>query len=154
MGKSFTSKGKTRGREDEPAKEPIEFEVDGETFVFTPPSNDGLSLRLLKIRRGQNSDAQREVLVWFGRGLNPEHEQGIDWEGHDPEIEIVEGCGACRLESRLNDPGDAFDIETLGEIVDHLIGEAFERPPTSRSASSASRKRGGRSSTGGARAAG
>lgn len=101
----------------------IEFELDGETYKFTPTKTDTLFVGLMAGRRSKNIfDNLNAQWAWFANGLSPEHE-----ETHD---ELVEGCQACRIFERLSDPKDVLTLNTVNGAVDWLIGEAAGRPTT------------------------
>jgi hypothetical protein len=90
--------------------EPIEFELDGEAYHFTPPKTARITLAALKID-GDNSRAAAvglAVIDWMSDGL-PDEE-------------------AKRLELRLNNPEDDFDIPDLVKIADALMARVSGRP--------------------------
>lgn len=101
----------------------IEFDLDGESYKFTPTKTDTLFVGLMAGRRSKNVfDNLNAQWAWFANGLNTEHE-----ESHD---EVVADCQACRIFERLQDPKDALTLNTVNEAVDWLIGEASGRPTT------------------------
>lgn len=85
-------------------REPIEFTLDGETFTFTPPKTAGMVLAVID---GEEGEA-KALFDWLDDGL--------------PEDQ------SARLEARLRDPADDFDIEDLMEIVKSLAARASGRP--------------------------
>lgn len=109
MGKSF----ETKTRE----KQVIEFELDGETFRFTPPKRSGLIMSVInKVgmdATSSDSDSVRDLLDWLGKGLSDEQGQ--------------------RLFDRLTDDDDDFDLEQINEIARYLLGQSSNRPTRRRS---------------------
>lgn len=101
MVKSFTSPDAV------PAKE-VPFELDGDAFTFVVPKN---SVLLMRMRAGQKQGGMgtaNAVLDWLEAGLT-----GDEWD---------------LIESRLEDPDDPLDVQTVVEVTKWLIGEATGRP--------------------------
>lgn len=84
------------------AKEPIEFTLDGETFVFTPPKTAALALA------ESNTEQLRAQLNWLSAGLSDEQSE--------------------KLHDRLMDFGDPLEAVDLVKIVGALIEEMAGRP--------------------------
>lgn len=101
----------------------IEFELDGQSYKFQPTKTDTLFVGLMAGRRSKNVfDNLNAQWSWFANGLNPEHE-----ESHD---DAVEGCQACNIFERLQNPKDVLSLNTVNEAINWLIGEASGRPTT------------------------
>ena len=108
-GKSF----ETKVRE----KQVVEFELDGESFRFTPPKRAELIMSVVSSvgldGRATESDSVRDLLNWIGEGLSEEQ--------------------AKRLLDRLSDPDDNFDLADINEIARYLLGQSTNRPTRRRS---------------------
>lgn len=94
----------------ERAPRPIEFELDGETFHFTPPKQSRLIMDAVTAEDQDMAQfyATRDLFNWLGLGLSDEQGQ--------------------RILDRLNDPADDLDTDTVMEITHDLIKEASNRP--------------------------
>jgi hypothetical protein len=104
---------------------PIEFELDGETYKFTPTKTDTMFVGLMAGRRSKNVfDNLNAQFAWFANGLDQNHESDDDHDGS------VEGCQACRIFTRLQDPKDALTLKTVNDVIDWLLGEVSGRPTT------------------------
>lgn len=104
---------------------PIDLELDGETYTFTPTKTDTMFIGLMVGRRSKNGfDSLNAQFSWFANGLNPDHESD---EAHDG---TVEGCQACRIFNRIQDPKDALTLKTVNTAIDWLLGEVAGRPTT------------------------
>lgn len=142
MGKSFTTAARDIVG--------INFDVDGEEFTFFPPKAAAFAMNVIRINPDlPDADERRTraMLIWFGNGLDPDHEARGENKGHNTGF--VTGCQACRIEERLDDPRDGFELTTLTEIMNHCFKEATGRPPTSPGVSSPRRTKNGQSSTAG-----
>lgn len=108
-GKSFETKARD--------KQLIQFELDGESFSFTPPKRAELIMSVVSSvgldGRSTDSDSVRDLLNWIGDGL--------------PEDQ------AKRLLDRLSDPDDNFDLTDINEIARYLLGQSTNRPTRRRS---------------------
>lgn len=130
-----------------PAREgrPIQFALDGETYMFDPPK---AAILVESLRADADPTAQLSAIMsWLGNGLSPDHEPDVATEGHQ---EAVPGCQACHLEARLRSPKDPLDLDTLAEVAKGLVEEAARRPPTSGGDSPPSPRVASMSSTAGA----
>ncbi len=90
--------------------EPIEFELDGDTYSFTPQKTTALAVSGLN----GGSDQIKGQLNWLGAGLPDDQ--------------------AKRIVDRLLDPADDLELVTVIQIVGFLIGEMAGRPITPPSA--------------------
>lgn len=110
---------------------PIPFDIDGESFVFRPHKLSSLATQMVHINpKDSKADEQQAFVLytWFGQGLDPDHEpRGKKHPGH---TEFVEGCQACRIEEKLQDPADDLDMDVLREIIDYVMEEIGKVPPT------------------------
>lgn len=86
-------------------KDPIEFSIDGEAFVFTPQKLAGAFLDV--VEGGDETGASYD---WFLGGLSQEQKQ--------------------RIVDRLGNPEDDFDLGQLGEIIQALAAQVAGRPTT------------------------
>lgn len=106
---------KTKTRE----KQVIEFELDGETFKFTPPKRAELIMSVVSSvgldGRSTEADSVRDLLNWIGDGLSEEQRD--------------------RLLARLRDDEDDFDLDQVNEIARYLLGQSSNRPTRRRSGS-------------------
>jgi hypothetical protein len=111
---------------------PIPFDIDGEAFIFRPHKLASLATQIVHIdpKDPQAGDKQAFILfTWFGQGLDPDHEpRGKKHPGH---VEQVEGCQACRIEEKLQDPADDLDMDVLRQIIDYVMEEVGKLPPSS-----------------------
>lgn len=114
----FTSK-------DSDPQEPIPFEADGKQYSFTPSKKVDLLNVLLVPGKGATKELDRtsQILNWFSKGLNKDHN-----EKHD---NWTADCQACDIEKRINDDDDKLKKETILEIATWLIGEVSGSRPTS-----------------------
>lgn len=105
----------TKARE----KQVVEFELDGESFRFTPPKRSGLIMSVVSSAgldgRSTDTDSVRDLMNWIGKGLSDEQAQ--------------------RIFDRLTDEDDDFDLDQLNEIARHLLGQSSNRPTRRRSGS-------------------
>jgi hypothetical protein len=105
--------------------EPIELDLDGETYTFTPTKTDSLFIGLMVGRRSKNGlDNLNAQFTWFANGLNKDHEANDEHDG------TVKDCQACRIYARLSDAGDPLTLKTVNEAIDWLLGEVAGRPTT------------------------
>lgn len=103
----------------------IEFELDGETYKFTPTKTDTMFVGFMASRRSKNVlDTLNAQWGWFANGLNADHEAD---EAHDG---TVKDCQACRIFTRLQDPKDVLTLATVDSAVNWLLGEVSGRPTT------------------------
>lgn len=105
MAKEFTTK--------ERVPQVIEFDLDGEHYVFTVPKRSGLIMSVVTTvgingRGSTDADSVKDLLNWIGEGL--------------PEDQ------ATRLLDRLTDPNDDFDLDNINEIARFLLAESGKRP--------------------------
>lgn len=102
--KEFKTPDKTR--------EPVEFMIDDEKFVFTPPKRAGLVLSVLTSgglnRSITDADSLRDLLNWFSDGLGEEQNQ--------------------KIMDRLADEEDEFDLPEVTQIARWLASETSGRP--------------------------
>lgn len=84
--------------------EPIEFQLDGEMFMFTPPKRIAMFLAADEPTHEQ----VRVQLNWLSAGLPKDQAE--------------------RIKSRLMDFDDPLEVTTLLEVVGALIEEATGRP--------------------------
>ncbi len=114
--------------------EPLTFQINGEEFTMTPQPTAGPLSAIFKSRTNRASDTHnmnRTMLVWMGRGLNPEHEAYGSSKGHENAAEEpVEGCQGCRIEVMLAE--GLISYELLIEIASDMLKEVGNRPPTKR----------------------
>ncbi len=105
----------TKSRE----KQVVEFELDGETFRFTPPKRAGLIASVVSTvgldKTSTDTDSVRDLLNWLGDGLSEEQSQ--------------------RIFERLNDDADDLDLDQVNEIARYLLGQSSNRPTRRRSGS-------------------
>lgn len=124
--KSFTTK---------PAQEikPIDFELDGQHYSFSPPKTSAQLVGIMAVRgKGMEADLERagSMLRWFSFGLNKDHDPNPAKKqaGHDS---FVEDCQACAVQAQLDDPTPgSLELETVLEVIAWLIEEASARPTT------------------------
>lgn len=104
----------TKARE----KQVVEFELDGETFRFTPPKRAELIMSVVGTvgldKTSSDTDSVRDLMNWLGEGLSEEQAQ--------------------RIFDRLKDPEDDFDLDQVNEIARYLLGQSSNRPTRRRSA--------------------
>ncbi len=84
--------------------EPIEFELDGDTYSFTPQKTTALAVSGLN----GGSEQIKGQLNWLGAGLSDEQ--------------------AKKILDRLLDPADDLELVTVIQIVGFLLGEMAGRP--------------------------
>jgi hypothetical protein len=122
--KNFETKPSKRGAD-------IDFDLDGETFTFSPPKQAALMLGMVEGASEKGALATflpiGSMFSWLATGLNKEHEGSRKKPGHDS---YVEGCQACRIHERLTDPDDDLDLDQVTEVINWLLGEASGRPTT------------------------
>ncbi len=116
--------------------QPIEFNLDGDHYTFTPGKRSGAAAEMLHVRneaKFADMERTRRLLDWLADGLNREHNERplLKRPGH---AEAVKGCQACHLQARLLDPDDVLEVETVLEVVNDLISEVSGRPTGSPSA--------------------
>ena len=96
------------------APEVIEFDLDGDTYHFTPPKRAVIAMPMFDTPTGSGAEAMvgqiKALFDWLGAGLPPDESDA--------------------LEARLRDPADDLDIDTLSEIARDLIGASAARPTT------------------------
>lgn len=89
--------------------EPIKFTLDGDEYTFVPPKTASMLLPVLDVESNDRDSAYvKAALDWLENGLPTEQ--------------------AAKLESRLRDPEDDLDIDTLDSIIQKLAEEAAGRP--------------------------
>lgn len=121
--KSFTSKPADRSK-------PVDFELDGEHYIFNPPKQSTQLVSLLQVKgQGTVADIERVAAMfsWLGTGLNRDHEPRKGKTGH---TEMVDDCQACKIQARLEDQDDDLEIEEVLELITWLMGEVAGRPTT------------------------
>lgn len=97
------------------ARKPVEFVLDDDEYVFTPPKVAGL---VLDAFNGDDDDDTRQrsaaqaAFDWLYDGL--------------PEDD------ADRIVARLRDPDDPLDLPDLVEVIKWLLSKVSGRPTTSR----------------------
>ncbi len=109
---------------------PIDFELDGKTYTFNPPKTTTQIVSMMTVRgKGFEADLQRagSMLVWLSNGLDRKHETRKGVPGHE---EYVEGCQSCDIHNRLNDPDDTLELDTVMEVIAHLMETVSGRPTT------------------------
>lgn len=105
-----------KGSKKPPKAEPIEFELDGETFTFDPPDSNLLILSAVQASAGARQTASpmaqlgaiKAMLDYFDAGLSD--------------------LQADRIKDRLYDPKDPLTVIRLSEMVAALVEEQSERP--------------------------
>lgn len=93
----------TEGKE----REAILLQIDGEDFEFRSPKQWAYIKAMVS---GDEIDAGA-LVDWIRSGFSDE-----DWQ---------------KVEARLEDGADPFDLTDLTSIVHKIVGEVAERPPTS-----------------------
>lgn len=88
--------------------EPTTFTLDGETYEFTPPKTAGMVLDFIGANGAGEVTAVKSLFDWLGDGLP------------DEQME--------HLTSRLRDPDDDLDIDTLSDVARSLIEAVAARP--------------------------
>lgn len=124
--KSFSTKPIEVGK-------PIEFDLDGDVMVFTPPKTATSIVGMMQVKGDDtNANLQRvaAMFTWLGQGLNREHEPRKGRKTQPGHEDYVEGCQACLVQSRLEDPDDDLDVEQVMEHISWLMGEVSGRPTT------------------------
>lgn len=102
---------------------PIEFEIAGDVFHFTPPKLAGPALALLEPMDDAGSweiEQLRQQMDWLGEGLA---------EGE-----------ADKLMARLRDPEDPLDLPVVWQVLEWLLAKVAGRP--TRPSSGSPRRRG------------
>lgn len=89
---------------------PVEFELDGHTYVFTPIKRTALVLSAFE----GGADQLRSQLNWLSAGLSDED--------------------SAMLTARLMDHHDTLEIPDLLRIIEWLLGEMAGRPTSPSSA--------------------
>lgn len=121
--KSFTSKPTE-------LQKPIDFELDGKWYKFNAPKTTTQIVAMMSVKgKGFEADLQRAgaMLVWLSNGLDRAHETRKGVEGHE---EYTEGCQSCDINSRLEDPDDALELDLVMEVIAALMEEVSGRPTT------------------------
>jgi hypothetical protein len=123
--KAFTSKPTE-------VRKPIEFELDGTEYTFNPPKTTSQLVSMMQVKGNDvTADLERAnaMLVWLSHGLNREHEPNPRKKspGHDT---FVEDCQSCDILSRLEDPDDPLELDTVMEVISHLMEKVSGRPTT------------------------
>lgn len=111
----------------------IDFELDGETYEFLPPKTSTQVIAMMQVKGNDTaSDLQRvgAMFDWLANGLNKEHQPRKGRKAQVGHREYVEGCKACLLQARLEDPQDDLEIEQVMEVITWLMGESTGRPTT------------------------
>lgn len=125
MTKSFESKPQS-----EEFRKPIEFVLQGETFVFSPVKPSTQLIRLFTIK-GKSQDAEIEragsMLDWLAAGLDREYYKA--WQ-KDQDLVASEGSQWKKLLDMLGDPDNPLELETVTEVITWLMGEVAGRPTT------------------------
>lgn len=121
--KAFTS------RPTEVQKE-LDFELDGQHYTFNPPKTTTQIVAMMQVRGSDTSaDLQRAgaMLRWFASGLDRSHEPRKGRGGH---LDFVQDCQACQINSRLEDPDDPLELDTVMELIAWLTEQVSGRPTT------------------------
>lgn len=108
--------------------EPIEFQVDGETWIATPPT--GGQMALVMAAQAEHSSAVEQI-----KGLIDFLDSVLDEEAQ------------ARYRERLMDRDDPFDISDVEAIIQWLMEEWSALPPTQPQDFLPSQSNTGRSST-------
>lgn len=106
----------------------IDFELADDVYHFKAGTTGDALLGMVMAPRGNKEDLEitRNQFNWLANGLDPTHNTG-----HEP---AVEGCQACRLQSRMMDPNDHdVDFDVVIEVIQWLTQEVAARPTTSSS---------------------
>lgn len=115
------------------AGEPVEFEIDGDKYTFTPPKKATSTVALLQAH-GDGTEANMSrvgaMFSWLGHGLNRGHETKYGKAAQPGHATYVEGCQACFLQARLEDPDDDLDISKVMDVINDLLSEVSGRPTT------------------------
>jgi len=109
--------------------EPIEFAIDGDTFIATPPSSTQFALFMASQASTRTTADKMAGVIDF-----------IDWMLSDED--------RLHLRARLLDRDDALDYDLLCEVMEGLVEEWSARPTRSPSDSPQSPQSTGRRSTG------
>lgn len=123
MAKSFSSKAPEK-------QDVIEFELQGETFHFTPVKASTQLIKLMTIRgKGNEADLERAgtMLDYLAAGLDREFYKR--W-GKDPDAVPAEGSQWQKLLDMLNDPDNDLELDAVTDAIQWLMGEASGRPTT------------------------
>jgi hypothetical protein len=110
----------------------VDFELDGKTYTFKPPKTSTQIVGMMQVKgKGFEADLERAsvMLVWLSNGLSREHEPNPKkkYPGHE---EYVEGCQSCDIKYRLEDPDDELELDTIMEVIAHLMEKVSGRPTT------------------------
>ena len=89
------------------AKKTVDFELDGDTYHFTPPKTTGIYLAGIE---GSGTDQLKAQLDWLEAGLPADE--------------------ASHLRERLLDVTDDLEITGILEVVGWLLEEMTGRPTT------------------------
>jgi hypothetical protein len=108
--------------------EPLEFDLDGETFTAYPPTGGQLALVMASV--GKHSQAVERVVAII-----------------DFFDSLLDDEGQARIRERLMDRDDSFDLENVEAILDYLVKEWSARPTKRPSDYQQSRSRTTKSST-------
>jgi hypothetical protein len=108
--------------------EPIEFSIDGESFMAYPPSPGQMAMMISAQAESRDVTESVAAIIDFLDGILDDDAQAM-------------------FRRRLLDRDDPFDFDTVNEIVEGLIEEWSARPTMSPSVSSSSRKSVGSRST-------
>jgi hypothetical protein len=91
---------------------PIEFELDGDIYTFTPPKRSELVMSVITsvglTRPLTEGESLRDLLNWFSEGLGEEQNE--------------------KITARLADPEDDFDLPEVTAMARWLVGETSNRP--------------------------
>jgi hypothetical protein len=124
--KAFSTKPIDAGKD-------VDFELDGDTYTFTPPKTSTSIVAMMQVK-GDSMEANLQrvqaMFTWLGQGLNREHEPKKGRKPQPGHDEYVDGCQACLIQSRLEDPDDDLDVDTVMETITWLMGEVSGRPTT------------------------
>jgi len=108
--------------------EPIQFQVDQDTFTAFPPTSSQFALFMAAQSSHSKTADQIAALIDFFNGMLSEDDQQL-------------------LRWRLMNREDSFSFETVQAILEFLVEEWSARPTQSPQGSSSSRQNTGRKST-------
>lgn len=93
---------------------PLTFTLgDGHEYVFTPPKSAVMMMPVIDANAASDNagiDITKATFNWLGEGLSD--------EDHD------------RILTRLRDPEDGLDVDTLADVVKALTEKVASRPST------------------------